>query len=99
MRCVPTVLFLAGVLAALLAPALAADPGPSPYAGDEARRIKALSDQEIADLRRGRGMGYARAAELNGYPGPRHVLDMAGALGLAPDQAAAAETLFRAMRR
>ena len=39
-----------------------------PYAGFEARTIKALSDQQLADLRAGRGMGLALAAELNGYP-------------------------------
>ena len=41
-----------------------------PYAGLEGRAIKALSEQQIADLRAGRGMGLALAAELNGYPGP-----------------------------
>jgi hypothetical protein len=32
------------------------------------RSIKALSDQQVSDLRAGRGMGLALAAELNGYP-------------------------------
>src|SRR2546430_17587050 len=45
-----------------------------PYAGMEPRSIKALSDQQIADLRDGRGMSLALAAELNGYPEPSHVL-------------------------
>jgi hypothetical protein len=39
---------------------------PQPYAGMQTRPIKALSDQQIADLRAGRGMGLALAAELNG---------------------------------
>lgn len=43
-----------------------------PYAGMERRPIKALSQQQIDDLRAGRGMGLALAAELNGYPGPSH---------------------------
>ena len=74
---------------ALLALILAATPVAadtahqhSPYAGQEARDIKALSLEEIADLAAGRGMGLALAAELNGYPGPRHVLDLAPELGL-----------------
>ena len=46
---------------------------PSPYSGLKERSIKALSDQQIADLRAGRGMGLALPAELNGYPGPIHV--------------------------
>ena len=47
----------------------------TPYTGMQARSIKALSDQQIADLGAGRGMGLALAAELNGYPGPSHVLE------------------------
>jgi hypothetical protein len=39
-----------------------------PYAGQQARTIKALSDEDIAALRKGEGMGMAKAAELNGYP-------------------------------
>jgi hypothetical protein len=41
-----------------------------PYSGMQTRPIKALSDQQVADLKAGRGMGLALAAELNGYPGP-----------------------------
>jgi hypothetical protein len=43
---------------------------PSPYAGQEQRPIKALSETEMRDLAEGRGMGLAKAAELNSYPGP-----------------------------
>ena len=49
----------------------------SPYAGQQQRTIKALSDQEIGDLLEGRGMGLAKAGELNSYPGPLHVLQLA----------------------
>ncbi len=49
----------------------------SPYAGMQTRPIKALSDQQITDLKAGRGMGLALHAELNGYPGPAHVLECA----------------------
>ena len=52
----------------------------SPYAGQEQRSIKALSDREISDLTEARGMGLAKAAELNSYPGPLHVLELASAL-------------------
>ncbi|TMJ88150.1 MAG: hypothetical protein E6G78_09930, partial [Alphaproteobacteria bacterium] len=71
----------------LIAFALAADSSPAqsqqPYAGFEARSIKALSQQQIADLRAGRGMGLALAAEVNGYPGPMHVLQFADSLDLS----------------
>ena len=55
---------------------------PGPYAGMQARPIEALSAEQIADLRTGRGMSLALAAELNGCPGPRHVLELAEQLGL-----------------
>jgi Spy/CpxP family protein refolding chaperone len=69
-----------------------------PYAGLEVRSIKALSDQQIADLRAGRGMGLALAAELNGYPGPMHVLELADALDLSGQQRAKMQELFAAMK-
>lgn len=50
----------------------------SPYAGQEARGIKALSQADVGGLLEGSGTpfgGLAKPAELNGYPGPRHVLD------------------------
>jgi Spy/CpxP family protein refolding chaperone len=70
-----------------------------PYAGLQARPVKALSDQQIADLKAGRGMGLALAAELNGYPGPLHVLELATPLGLSDDQRAKVTALFDAMKQ
>jgi Spy/CpxP family protein refolding chaperone len=60
--------------------------------------IKALSDQQIADLKSGRGMGLALAAELNGYPGPKHVSELAGQLGLTVPQRKSVQQLFDAMK-
>jgi LTXXQ motif family protein len=70
----------------------------TPYAGMQTRSIKALSDQQIADLRAGRGMGLALAAELNGYPGPSHVLELADKLELSSDQRTGIQRLFKAMK-
>jgi Spy/CpxP family protein refolding chaperone len=70
---------------------------PSAYAGMEARDIKALSAADIDDYFAGRGMGFAKAAELNHYPGPAHVLAMATELGLTADQRARTEALFKTM--
>ena len=70
-----------------------------PYAGLQTRPVKALSDQQIADLKAGRGMGLALAAELNGYPGPLHVLELATPLGLSDDQRAKVAALFDAMKQ
>ena len=75
-----------------------AAPAASPYAGMEAREVKALSEQQINDLRAGRGMGLSLPAELNGYPGPAHVLELADALRLSDDQRAKAKALFEAMK-
>jgi Spy/CpxP family protein refolding chaperone len=69
-----------------------------PYAGLEQRPITSLSQGQIADLRAGRGMGLALPAELNGYPGPRHVLEWADELALTPEQRRRTETLFREMQ-
>jgi Spy/CpxP family protein refolding chaperone len=85
------------VLALLAAPALAQN--HQPYAGLQHRPVKALSDQQIEDLRAGRGMGLALAAELNGYPGPTHVLEHADALRLTADQRQRTEALLAAMRQ
>ena len=49
---------------------------------------QALSPEDIQGLLEGRGMGLAKAAELNSYPGPKHVLEMADALELTPEQRA-----------
>jgi hypothetical protein len=70
----------------------------APYAGMQARAVKALSDQQVADLRAGRGMGLALAAELNGYPGPLHVLELADEIALSADQRQQVQRLYEAMR-
>jgi Spy/CpxP family protein refolding chaperone len=70
----------------------------SPYVGQEFREIKALSAQEISDYLSGKGMGLATAAELNGYPGPAHVLELAAQLDLTLDQKTKTEVLFKKMQ-
>jgi Spy/CpxP family protein refolding chaperone len=83
------------VAGALLAgPVLADD---AAYAGQQGRSIKALSDDDIAALRKGEGMGMAKAAELNGYPGPAHVLQLASRLGLTEAQRRDVQAIFNRM--
>lgn len=72
--------------------------GQAPYAGMQSRPVKTLSKQQMADLGAGRGMGLALAAELNGYPGPSHVLELANKLGLSADQRLIVEGLFSSMK-
>jgi hypothetical protein len=90
----------AGLAGAALALSLSpsAAQSPQPYAGLQARAVKALSEQQIADLKAGRGMGLALAAELNGYPGPMHVLEHSNALSLSEAQRAKMQELFAAMK-
>jgi Spy/CpxP family protein refolding chaperone len=70
----------------------------APYAGMQTRTIKALSQQQVSDLSAGRGMGLALAAELNGFPGPLHVLELADRLELSPAQRSQVQTLFDSMK-
>ena len=91
----PAILAIGGVA---LAPVAASAQEPSPYAGWESRPIKALSPEEVASLRAGEGMGYGLAAELNGYPGPRHVLDLADSLDLSSAQRDAVEAVRARMK-
>jgi Spy/CpxP family protein refolding chaperone len=91
-----TRLLLIGLAA--LAAAESASAQESPYTGIQGRSIKALSAQEIEDYLTGAGMGLALAAELNGYPGPKHVLELADSLHLSADQRARVTEIFEAMR-
>ena len=86
------------VLALLVLPNVALAQGAQPYGGMERRAIKALSEQQIADLKAGRGMGLALPAELNGYPGPMHALEHADALALTRDQRERTAALIAAMK-
>lgn len=73
--------------------------GKSPYMGQETREIKALTSQEIEGYLSGQGMGLSKVAELNHYPGPRHVLDLADKLELSQQQKEQAQTIFDQMKK
>ena len=95
---------LAALAAGAIAVAIAVAPHvltaqtQQPYAGLETRPIKALSAEQQADLKEGRGMMLSLPAELNGYPGPTHVLELAESLQLSETQRAKVQQLFEAMR-
>lgn len=71
----------------------------APYAGFQNREIKALSAQQVADLKAGKGMSLALPAELNGYPGPAHTLELANELKLTAEQKKRVQALFDAMSK
>ncbi len=70
----------------------------SPYRGEQQRDIKSLSQSDIDGYLNGKGMGFAKAAELNHYPGPRHVLDLSKELELSDKQLKQTQTLFNEMQ-
>lgn len=84
---------IAAALALFAAAASAADQH-GPYQGQQARDIKSLSEQDVAALLAGQGQGFAKAAELNGYPGPAHVLELAEPLALSAPQRDASARLM-----
>lgn len=73
-------------------------PQASKYAGQEKRPIKSLSEEDIAELKRGGGWGLARAAELNGVPGPAHLLEMKEQIKLSAEQVSKITAIFQAMK-
>ena len=70
----------------------------SPYAGEESRGVKSLSLEDIAELRRGGGWGLAKAAELNGLPGPLHLLELKDQIPLTLEQVEAVTAIYERMR-
>lgn len=76
----------------------ASEPGyKSKYIGQEKREIKSLSNEDIAELKTGAGWGLAKAAELNGLPGPKHVLEMKSEIGLTAEQERKVTDVFLGM--
>lgn len=71
----------------------------TPYAGMQNRAIKSLSNNDIKELRRGGGWGLALAAELNGMPGPAHLLELKDQIPLTLEQVTKTQALFDDMRR
>lgn len=65
-----------------------------PYTGQQERDIKAMSPDEVKQFLSGAGMGYAKPAELNRFPGPMHVLELADKLDLTSEQRARTKTLM-----
>ncbi|SCW87878.1 Heavy-metal resistance [Rhizobium mongolense subsp. loessense] len=71
----------------------------SPYTEETGRQIKSLSEADIDELMRGGGWGFAKSAELNGYPGPSHLLSMKDEVGLTEEQVGRVQSIFDDMQR
>jgi hypothetical protein len=95
-----TILFLILMLLMPLSTVSAAEHAyKSKYAGEEKREIKSLSETDIEELKNGKGWGLAKAAELNGMPGPAHLLEMKDEIDLSAKQIRAIEDLYKKMKQ
>lgn len=93
---------LIGVLILALAGASFAQSNPTPppsgYEDLLQTEIRGMSEEMIQTYRAGGGGGLALTAELNGYPGPRHVLDLADDLELTAEQREQIQALYDLMQ-
>ena len=88
-----------GLFAIASAPALAQHGhSTSPYAHGQSSEVSSLTADEVRELRNGEGMGLARAAELNHFPGPKHLLELASELDLDPAQVERIEAIHKRMK-
>ena len=90
-------IFVLAIATCALATPVLAQHAATPYAGQQTRTIKALSPEDITGLLEGEGMGMAKAAELNGYPGPVHVLALARELDLTAKQRERVQAIYDRM--
>ena len=72
--------------------------GLSPYSHGQSSEISSLTVDEVRELQTGEGMGLARAAELNHFPGPKHILELASELGLDHAQAERIDAIHAKMK-
>ena len=86
------------LLAALASIPAKAEQTPAPYAGQQDRAIKSLSPEDVSQLLAGQGWGFAKPAELNGFPGPVHLLELKSEIGLSESQTARIDALYREMK-
>ncbi len=70
----------------------------STYAGQEQRDIKSLSHDDISELQRGGGWGLAKTAELNGVPGPVHLLELKDQIPLTDSQVSELTKIYKTMK-
>lgn len=89
-----TVLALVGLLPA----SATAQEHHSGYGEGQSTQVKTLTQAQVDELLAGAGMGMALPAELNGFPGPRHLLELADSLALTLEQRQAVQEIFERMQ-
>lgn len=65
---------------------------------ESSKQVRSLTETEVTNYLEGRGMGLAKPAELNSYPGPMHVLELADKLELTEEQRRETQQIFDSMR-
>lgn len=70
----------------------------APTAASAEAQHHAFLKLEREAIENGQGFGMALAADRNGYPGPKHILELRDALQLTPQQDAAVKALMSAMK-
>lgn len=65
---------------------------------ESSKQVRSLTETEVTNYLEGRGMGLAKPAELNSYPGPMHVLELADELELTEEQRRETQRIFDTMR-
>jgi hypothetical protein len=87
----------------LLAAGSAAQHQHHPAAGKAEQSAQAghhaFLEEERGAIERGEGFGMALAADKNGYPGPKHVLELKKELKLTAEQEAAMQKLMADMKQ
>lgn len=68
------------------------------FSGKDHSNLKSLSQTEIDGYLSGKGMGLAKPAELNRFPGPKHVIEFANELALSTDQRKQTQKIYSAMK-
>lgn len=85
------------IISVFCAPQLFGQTHHSGYSGQEKNEIKSLSQNQVSGYLNGKGMGFVKAAELNHYPGPKHVLEMITELSLSHEQVQKAKDIYNEM--
>ncbi len=91
-------IFFVAILLVLSAVAYSQEQHQATQHAQASLKVRSLSDADIKGYLEGRGMGLAKPAELNSYPGPMHVLELAEKLELTESQRSGAQRIFDAMR-
>lgn len=70
----------------------------SHHSSETGNEIKVLTLEQINSYLNGEGMGLAKAAELNHFQGPKHVLDLSKELILSETQIDSTKKIFDMMK-